>query len=31
VRGLHGREFPEDLPEVTVFCPECAKREFGRE
>lgn len=27
-RALHGREHPEDPPEVVTFCPECAEREF---
>lgn len=28
-RALHGREQPEDEPDVFVFCPACAEREFG--
>jgi hypothetical protein len=30
-QALHGREQPEDVPEVIVFCPHCAEREFGRD
>jgi hypothetical protein len=30
-RGMHGREYPEDVPEVIVLCPECYEREFGGE
>jgi hypothetical protein len=30
-RALLGREYPEAEPEVVVFCPECAEREFGPE
>lgn len=29
-RALVLRSLPEDQPEVGVFCPECAEREFGR-
>ena len=29
-RALRGRGEPGDQPEVFVFCPECAAREFGR-
>lgn len=29
-RALFLRSLPEDQPEVVVFCPDCAEREFER-